>query len=892
MGVRGLDLFRLLSCAIVLGLLTPSSNADVRPLSDAERAVTQISAAYLSRGAEAVYENLSQSSPLRTLPHDDAVAEIETRLGPPAGATWELDTVVSALKDKAASISILYPSGVDDTVTVDLVQEGGTYKVVDLRTTAQHAPRAPLFPSAEKDPATTPGDKPLPITFLGAILGAAALAAGSVLMRSRTVAGSRLALFLAAIIISVTSFSAATARWPDAAATPLPPKEKKHTFPRLATLLPLRRALAAGTGGFDAEYLKAGRIGLCGEVADLWKAQADLQQLRIQDVKRTLARFSSPADIPIVEILRARLAFYQHDEVASALAYEHAVNLGPGRDSFWYETAQALFASGFDDRAAGYLQRLTRIGSRRSDVYYSLAVRSAAKGRDDDAENFLKTGWALRPEMRARLIETPVLWSVIRRPSLSATIPLSTAAEASFSSPSVSSRAIALPAGSEAHVSGDFLQVKIGEQELLVPGGADLAPAGTAVIDPAARTRSDEESALREQSTLLTIARSTGAYTQPALRARVEKLAQALAVRNRWSDLANLTEGLAPASEHVPSELFFLRDEALQRLDRRDEARRLLMDLAASRVLQRKNDATALYELGEMLASFDLYDDAVKMLDRSEAVRHSASIDDRVRQLQMNKRLATKYSALKTAHFEIHYPDDLTSNAAVQIGNVLEAEFLRLQQWVPTTNFKPVVVNILWWNEFRSTYTGNDFVLGFYQGKITVPFAGLGQMVPEVVTLLSHELCHAMIAQATNDQAPSWFQEGMAQRIEMRPYHRNAFNMYDDNRLLAITLLDAVLHGSPDPEMIGEAYIESQTIIRFVEATWGRGGIGKLLKAFHDGATNDEALALLSGGTATDFDTRFRAWGRGAGTEVFANPPPIHYDLVDNGVHWSKKGAQ
>ena len=96
------------------------------------------------------------------------------------------------------------------------------------------------------------------------------------------------------------------------------------------------------------------------------------------------------------------------------------------------------------------------------------------------------------------------------------------------------------------------------------------------------------------------------------------------------------------------------------------------------------------------------------------------------------------------------------------------AELARLQEWIPVRNFRRVIVNVVWWREFRATYTGSDAILGFYNGKITVPFAGISRYAPEVVSILTHELCHAMIAQATNDQAPRWFQEGLAQRVEMR----------------------------------------------------------------------------------------------------------------------------
>jgi len=246
------------------------------------------------------------------------------------------------------------------------------------------------------------------------------------------------------------------------------------------------------------------------------------------------------------------------------------------------------------------------------------------------------------------------------------------------------------------------------------------------------------------------------------------------------------------------------------------------------------------------------------MYDRSQSIRANASIDERVRQIQMNKRLATKYYTTKTAHFEIHYPGDVSLGLATQLGGVLEAELKRLQEWIPVPNFKPVVVNVVWWQEFRGTYTGSDMILGFYNGKITVPFAGIPELIPPIVAILSHELAHAMIAQATNDQAPHWFQEGLAQLTEQRPFYENAFNMYDDERLLPVTLADAALRGSSDPDLITAAYVVSQTDVRYIEARYGRAGIRKLLLAFREGRTTEDALASLSG----KFETELRAWGR------------------------------
>src|SRR5581483_9990159 len=634
-------------------------------------------------------------------------------------------------------------------------------------------------------------------------------------------------------------------------------------------------------------WSRAAKMGEAGRVADLWKAQWDLQQNRTSSVSAALRGFPSPGEYPLAEILKGRLALTKSDESSSVVAYEHAVNLGPGRDGLWLETAQALFALGFEDRAASYLRRLDRIGSRKPDALYMLSLLAAQKNKNDDAEALLKKAWAMRPTVRSQLVEAGVLWSVLRRESTVNVIGLSSPDEATFAAPGVSTHPIALPPNADAWVSGEFLHVQIGGQELGVPGGASIAPPGTRIADAAQWQRDRDEHAVRDLPQLLASA-GEGAFAQPASRERIVRAANALAKRNRWDDLLKLTDNMAPSSEHVPPELFFLRAQALEHSERTIDAIHLLKALAASKVLQRQNDAQAVMELGESLAALDEYDLAIKMLDKAQAMHSSAIVDDRVRQIQMNKRLATAYTTVTTPHFELHVPQEISGPMAETLGKILENELARLQSWIAVPEFKRTVVNIVWWEDFRDIYTGSDFIVGFYNGKITLPFAGVESFDPEVVGILSHELSHAMIAQKTKDQAPHWFQEGLAQRIEMKDHSPNAFRMYTDDRLLAVTLLDPVLRGAPDPDMISEAYVEAQTIIRYIEAKYGKAGVGRMMDSFRGGATTEDAIRDLTGGSVAQFDHDFRAWGQTTG-KVFEDSIPVRYDHdADINLQWSK----
>jgi tetratricopeptide (TPR) repeat protein len=846
---RGAGAGRRRSLAVVLLLASLPLAAEVRPISNAEQAAVRIAADYLDRGPAAIAENLASASPLRELPQ--LADEIEVRTGPREGARWELQTVVPALQERMAAFAVSYPSGFDDALLFEMVQEGGAYKVRDIRFLAQPSQKKPLFARAAPIAPTTEIHNRKPLAIALALLAAALTAAAAFLPRHRAV---QLAMIAAAAALVITASAAGVLEDLDARAASASVVNVAHRDvpPRLAPLLPLRRAITLGNGNVAA---------IDHPIARLWKTQYDLQETHVDAAKRALAALPSPSDIPLVEILRGRLALIENNEAGAAIAFEHALNLGPGRDAIWLETAGALLSLGYDDRAAGYLARLARLGSRDADVYYSLAVLAASDGRDDEAESMLRQGWSLRPAEREQLLAADVFWSVLHRASVASAINISAATDPLVVARDACTRAITLPASAEPRTSGAFLDIIIGEQELLVPGGAALAPPGTPVVAATEWAQSEEQQHLADLPRLMISGRTAAAYAQPALRRRITATATALASRNRWPELVQLTDQLSASAEYVPPSIFFLRSIGLQRLHRDDDAKKVLVDIATSRVLQRKKDAAALTELAELFAAHDLFDAAVRMYDRSQSIRANAFIDERVRQIQMNKRLATKYYTTKTAHFEIHFPGDVSPAAAAGLGIALESELKRLQEWIPTPDFKPVVVNVVWWDEFRSTYTGSDMILGFYNGKITVPFAGVPELVPQIVAILGHELAHAMIAQATNDQAPHWFQEGLAQRIEERPYHQNAFNMYEDDRLLPVTLLDAVLHGSPDPDMIAAAYIVSQTDIRYIEAKYGRAGLRRLMNEFRAGKTTEEALAALSGEPVTQFESELRAWG-------------------------------
>jgi hypothetical protein len=136
-----------LSCG--LAVTAEARDAGPRPVSAAEAAAVEIVADFLARGPAAFQERLAGDGGLAALRARDAVAEIEVRTGPPAGARWTLQAVAPSLAERVAVFGVEFPSGLDDVVEVELVERDGRYLVFDLRSHAEPSPRGIRLPWRE-----------------------------------------------------------------------------------------------------------------------------------------------------------------------------------------------------------------------------------------------------------------------------------------------------------------------------------------------------------------------------------------------------------------------------------------------------------------------------------------------------------------------------------------------------------------------------------------------------------------------------------------------------------------------------------------------------------------------------------------------------------------------
>ena len=883
----------LLQCVVVL-TICQSAASDVRPPSRAEAEATRLIASHLAAGPAALWQATAASSPFRKLGAEAGEREIAIRVGPRENAEWELVTVAPALADSTAAFHVVFPSGIDDTVAFTMTEEAGAWKIVDIRSLSDVASAA-VSAAATRTKAEKPAAavRALPVSKMSAGLasfGLIALVAALVMRRRvRWVSYAAVGIGLAAwgvtgaLVFMRHSASTITPAAPVRAGLFAGTVEESR-----ALMAGLRARVAKGEPVDPAEFQRAAHDDASRDRALVWRAQLDMQKGDLEGARRTLAMLENGARIPLVHLLEGRIAFLENRDVDAVMALERAMELGPERDDVLYETASILMTLGFEDRAKAAFRELAALGSREADVYYSLAMLEAIDGSDEAAEAFFLTAYNLRPELRSSLIRAGSLHEVLRRPAVLGLLRLSESTEPLVVPPKASQPPIELPPGVVARGLGAQLEIDFMGGVLRIPGGAAIAPSSVVIEDAGSWDANRTRRALAEVAVLARLAAQPASYAQPALARRIEETAEALVERNRWNEVVSLTNTLsASTSDLVPVELLVMKALAHQRSGQPDEARALLTGMAKKPSLVKRLNAWQLLQVGELLASLDSYDAAIRVMDRAAQLRELPHLDDRVRQLSLNKRLTT-YSAHETSHFTVRYSSETGAFDAKRIGEIAEAEFIRLQRWIPIRDFRKVTINVLSWETFRGTYTGSDHILGFYDGKITIPLAGIGMYPPEIVAILSHELAHAMIAQRTRDQAPRWFQEGLAQRIESVQYHRNPFNMYDREQLIALAVLDDVIKYSADPGRIGQGYVISQALIRYIESRWGAGGIVTLLDAYAAGQTTGEAIETLSGSSLQEFDHAYLRWGESQ-RNIFENRELVSYEEKEISIRTSRQ---
>ena len=561
-----------------------------------------------------------------------------------------------------------------------------------------------------------------------------------------------------------------------------------------------------------------------------------------------------------------------------ARSYEAAFKVGPEYDALSLETADLLRLMADEKRSDQYILEAAHDGSRLAEISYLQAAYWVHQQKGVEAENWFRRGWQLRPVERTELFSLAGFWDLLRRPELWSYLQLDSSSEPVVRAADAGGSPLEVPAGIVGRLCGAYLRFRTGKSRLDVPGGAVLAPKDTPVDDAGGWSRAEEKEALDELPKLLELSKSGASLLQPLLGREIVAAARTLADRRRWEDLIHLTDRVSDVIDRVPSDLVVLRAEAFRRMNWHDDGRALLEKAAASDSFVRRASPGTLFALARALNSVGDYDRAIKFAESAAAKLRVPVGKSLLQRIKMEQRLAASYSTYDSEHFSIRYPKEHPESGSRKLAAVLEGERERLRRWIPISpsSKSKTEVQLLWFRDFVRTFSEGMDVVGIFDGKIRLPFAG-GESIdftdPEIVAIVTHELAHAMICEVTLDQAPNWMHEGLAQHVEMRKEHFNPVPVYEkQGRFLALPVVEGVLDGFPAEDLAEISYEQAVWSLHYLEKAGGPRAIPRLLAAFREGATTEEALKRLSYKSASDFDQRFREWSRQPAAAAWSVP--------------------
>ncbi len=334
---------------------------------------------------------------------------------------------------------------------------------------------------------------------------------------------------------------------------------------------------------------------------------------------------------------------------------------------------------------------------------------------------------------------------------------------------------------------------------------------------------------------------------------------------------------LAKAEQIVPKGTTAMQYAAmlLEMKTQRDQAIRLLTTI----IDRTPWDTSARHMLGDIYLNDGMDNEAKAVLDEAykldpynvKTVNYSRLLDE-----------LAKYEKFRTDHLVVYYDRDLDPVTADQIGPFMErtyADVTKLFEYEPKTK---VIVQVFPDDaEFSVRMAGvpgvENYGVSFGRVLATVaPRAGTKKGNFNWARVLRHEFVHTINLLQTKERCPRWLTEGLAVWQEGVPFRfdgvpREMWTRAMDGKLFTIRGLSMAFIRPRSGNDGEQAYTQGSWLARYMEATYGRESIVKLLNAYGQSKSNEEAFQLATGVPLSEFEPAWHAW-------VIAQIKPWNYD--------------
>ena len=232
-----------------------------------------------------------------------------------------------------------------------------------------------------------------------------------------------------------------------------------------------------------------------------------------------------------------------------------------------------------------------------------------------------------------------------------------------------------------------------------------------------------------------------------------------------------------------------------------------------------------------------------------------------------------KFAKHETDHFIIKYDAEKDAGLGPYVADYLESIFASVTGDFSTELHEKTIIEFFPTHKaFAVRITGKPWIytVGASTGRVialTAPRESthtMGQY--NLARVLKHEFVHTVTLAATQNRIPHWFTEGLAVYQEDSPRsYEWADLLTEAMRRDQLFTLESIDWGFIRPKRASDrqmAYAQSEWMVEFIIDRFGYDVIQKMLKRYHDGATQAQVLRELFQLELSDFDKAFAQWSR------------------------------
>ncbi len=255
--------------------------------------------------------------------------------------------------------------------------------------------------------------------------------------------------------------------------------------------------------------------------------------------------------------------------------------------------------------------------------------------------------------------------------------------------------------------------------------------------------------------------------------------------------------------------------------------------------------ADTLAVLGYAQFAADRTKDAIQTWKKALQIRPDPAIKALLAKAEREATAEANFSERESNHFTLRYEGRQTTDSfRRELLGTLESDYEDLSRDLGIAPHDSIPVILYTGQAFFDVTQAPTWSGAINDGKLRIPVEGLNSVTSELARVLKHELAHSFINQLSGGRCPQWLHEGIAQALEPKSLSsrgRRLAQFYSAGKQIPFNMLESSFMSYTSMEAV-LAYDESLAAVQYIDDTYGRADLQRVLRRMAEGSSTEAAL--------------------------------------------------